>query len=155
MAASTAAGGVFRAVYVSSSRGGAPAPAPALERILETARRENARLGVTGLLLYHDGCFFQVLEGEEADVRAVYARIARDPRHSGLILLQQTRAAARCFPEWSMGYVEADALPAGQREGFLNLAGHVGAGAPDLAADPAVQRQLATFLSGFREFAAV
>jgi hypothetical protein len=45
----------------------------------------------------------QVLEGEEGAVRSLYAKISRDPRHKGYILLQST-LQERQFPDWSMGF---------------------------------------------------
>lgn len=39
-----------------------------LVTLLAKARQNNSQLGVTGMLLYHDGSFMQVLEGEEPAV---------------------------------------------------------------------------------------
>ncbi|HKQ10718.1 MAG TPA: BLUF domain-containing protein, partial [Rhizomicrobium sp.] len=47
-----------------------------LDRILTTSRRNNAMMGITGLLLFIDGGFLQILEGEERAVRELYTRIA-------------------------------------------------------------------------------
>ena len=38
-------------------------------------------MGITGLLLFIDGGFLQMLEGEERAVRELYTRIAADRRH--------------------------------------------------------------------------
>ncbi len=74
-----------------------------LDDILAASRRNNPRDGITGMLLYVEGGFMQVLEGEDAAVSAVYARIARDRRHwNSQVLLD--RAAPRAFGEWSMGF---------------------------------------------------
>ena len=43
-----------------------------LAQILGAARRNNRRDGVTGLLMYHDGTFLQILEGEETAVDRVF-----------------------------------------------------------------------------------
>lgn len=72
--------------------------------LLAKSREKNARLGITGMLLYRDGNFVQVLEGEPAAVDSLYATIARDPRHTGAIVLLRQEKAAREFPEWSMGF---------------------------------------------------
>jgi hypothetical protein len=55
------------------------------------------------MLLYKDGNFMQVLEGEEAPVQALYAKIRRDPRHRGVLSLLQGPVDDRQFPSWSMG----------------------------------------------------
>ena len=52
-----------------------------LEDILKTARETNARLGITGMLLYGNKTFIQILEGEEDVVHELIKTIKRDPRH--------------------------------------------------------------------------
>lgn len=94
-----------------------------LLELLEISRRNNHRVGVTGVLLYKDGNFMQVLEGEPGAVRQVFDRISRDPRHSGILVLRHAEHAQRDFPEWSMAFhdlnsPEARAVP-GYSE-FLN-----------------------------------
>lgn len=80
-----------------------------LGAILEVARRNNARLNVTGILLYHDGSFFQVLEGETETVNALYARIKQDSRHRAVAELSRRAIAQPSFGAWSMGFVSLDA----------------------------------------------
>jgi hypothetical protein len=89
-------------LYVSNtSRDIAPAD---LDDILTASRRNNALLGVTGLLLFIDGGFLQMLEGEEIAVRTLYARITADRRHWGPRLMLDREVPVRAFPEWSMGF---------------------------------------------------
>lgn len=76
----------------------------ALDDILTASRRNNARLDITGLLLFIDGGFLQILEGEERAVRELYSRIAADPRHSNLRLMLDRGVPARAFADWSMGF---------------------------------------------------
>lgn len=95
---------MFFIVYVSSA-------AQAFSRaelldILAKSRANNTQLGVTGMLLYKDGNIIQVLEGEESVVQKLYAKIASDVRHQGLITLVQGTIAARQFPDWSMGFYD-------------------------------------------------
>jgi hypothetical protein len=73
-----------------------------VEQILFTARRMNRANGVTGLLISSPARFMQVLEGEEAMVRATYARICADPRHHAHVILRETEVEERQFSEWSM-----------------------------------------------------
>ena len=79
-----------------------------LGAILEVARRNNARLKVTGMLLYHEGSFFQVLEGEAETLRTLYARIKQDPRHRSLVELSRRDIERPSFGAWSMGFVSLD-----------------------------------------------
>jgi hypothetical protein len=88
-------------LYVSDT---APSlPDGTLDAILTASRTHNAPAGITGLLLHIEGGFLQVLEGEETAVRALYDKIARDPRHWNCqVLLDQE--APRAFGDWSMGF---------------------------------------------------
>jgi hypothetical protein len=76
----------------------------ALQELLITSRGNNLQLGITGMLLYRDGEFMQVLEGEQAAVQTLYARIARDPRHHRTTTILEGPTDARHFPDWSMGF---------------------------------------------------
>ncbi len=75
-----------------------------LEELLAIARTKNAGKGVTGLLLYAEGNFLQILEGERVQVEALYAHIAGDPRHYGVVRLMRREVARRSFSDWRMGY---------------------------------------------------
>jgi FAD-dependent sensor of blue light len=82
--------------------------------LLEHARSANAAGALTGMLLYIEGGFFQVLEGDGAVVDEVYGRIKRDPRHSKVTLIIREPIAVRDFSEWTMGFCTVDPLQAGQ-----------------------------------------
>lgn len=103
---------VFQIVYVSSAV--EPMEPAELTALLKRARARNTADNVTGMLLYHDGNFMQLLEGEEKTVRATHQRIKRDPRHTGMITLIQAPAAERLCTDWSMGmkYLSAEDLRA-------------------------------------------
>ena len=75
-----------------------------LDDILTTSRRNNAMMGITGLLLYIDGGFLQMLEGDELALRELYGRISADHRHSDLRLMLDRETGARAFPAWGMGF---------------------------------------------------
>jgi hypothetical protein len=82
---------------------------PDLDALLAIARENNTRLQVSGMLLYKDGNFMQLLEGEKAAVIALYEKIVRDPRHTGPITLLQGEVPQRSFEQWSMGFRELKA----------------------------------------------
>lgn len=81
-----------------------------LLELLQRARRANAEQQITGLLLYSEGQFVQLLEGPPAAVKNLYARIARDPRHNRVELVREALVPARQFAEWSMDFGFADAV---------------------------------------------
>ncbi len=73
-------------------------------KILESSVRRNQEDGVTGMLLYSNGNFLQVLEGETTDVEKTFVRICKDPRHYDIVELIREPIAERQFSQWSMGY---------------------------------------------------
>jgi hypothetical protein len=92
--------------------------------ILAKSREANARVGITGMLLYKDGSFMQALEGEETAVRELYARISRDPRHLGVLTLVEGEREDRRFGDWSMGFQDLSSPEARATPGyseFLNM----------------------------------
>jgi hypothetical protein len=90
-------------VYISAAK--RPCDPSELAAILEPSRRNNARLGVSGILLYDAGSFMQVLEGDGPVVRELFEKIARDPRHDRVKVLSERDVPQRSFGEWTMGYV--------------------------------------------------
>lgn len=79
-----------------------------LTQILKVSERNNARDAITGILLYHDQDFFQVLEGEKDAVEACFARIVGDTRHTGVLRLWNQPVDDRVFAHWVMGYAGPD-----------------------------------------------
>jgi hypothetical protein len=77
-----------------------------LNSILLTAVHQNKRNGVTGALLFENGHFVQILEGEEEAVRTTMAHIERDKRHRNIRTLAVTSITARAFDSWWMGCAE-------------------------------------------------
>lgn len=75
-----------------------------LRSLLRGSRRRNEQRGITGVLLYHQGTFLQILEGPEGEVDALYQKIARDPRHKNIIRLMRRPAEERSFGDWSMAH---------------------------------------------------
>ena len=97
---------IYRVLYCSrNALVGSPEEVEAeIAQILQSARRNNAATGVTGGLLFSDGCFAQVLEGPVDCVEAVFERIQCDPRLSEVTVLQAGPIAERDFPNWSMAF---------------------------------------------------
>ncbi len=53
-----------------------------LQQLLIKARQNNKKLGITGMLLFHEGSFIQALEGKKELVEKLYEKIGQDQRHS-------------------------------------------------------------------------
>ena len=76
--------------------------------ILNQSRDNNSTKDVTGLLLYKSGNFMQVLEGEDAIVEELYAKIRTDPRHKDVSVISREQIQARQFPAWEMAFQNLD-----------------------------------------------
>lgn len=74
-----------------------------LEELLSVSRKNNEALGVTGMLLYEKGSFFQILEGTREAVEPLYAKIDTDKRHSRITKLIIEPIEERSFANWSRG----------------------------------------------------
>jgi hypothetical protein len=75
-----------------------------LVALLSQSRENNARLDITGMLLYKDGNFIQVLEGPDDAVRQLFNTISADYRHRGVIKLLERPVEERHFADWSMAF---------------------------------------------------
>ena len=54
-------------------------------KLLNSWKEKNGRLNIKGILLYSQGHFFQVLEGEKQVVLDMFYTIEQDSRHTGII----------------------------------------------------------------------
>ncbi len=77
-----------------------------LSGLLRFARQNNAKEDITGILLYAEGSFFQVLEGEEEKIRSLFEKIEKDKRHHSMTIIIQEPIAERSFGDWTMGYAD-------------------------------------------------
>lgn len=90
--------------------------------ILNTSRSFNQKHSITGLLLYHQGSFLQVIEGEKDIIHSLfYKKISLDKRHEGIILLLDEQTNERSFSEWSMGFKQIANNDWSELEGYLDL----------------------------------
>jgi uncharacterized membrane protein (DUF373 family) len=77
--------------------------------LLTECQTNNAANNITGILLYANETFFQVLEGDEAVVCKVYDIIEKDKRHKDCTIIESIKIKERAFPYWSMGFEKIDA----------------------------------------------
>ena len=82
-----------------------------LAQLLAHARMHNHSLGISGMLVYDDGFFIQVLEGPQDAVDALYQTIGKDRRHGQIRLLLRTQIQSKEFRQWSMGFADTSILP--------------------------------------------
>lgn len=98
---------LFNVVYCSRATAGADAAA--VQHIVSVAQRRNAELGITGMLVFGSGIFFQWLEGPRDAVLALMALLRTDRRHEGIVELgDNEEVRERLFPTWEMELVGAE-----------------------------------------------
>ena len=93
----------YQVIY--SSRAVQPMGAVELEAILEDARAGNEARDVTGALVYADGVFLQILEGERETLEPLIARIQSDSRHQQMKVFLTREVDERAFDDWRMAYL--------------------------------------------------
>lgn len=103
-------------IYVSAAR--EEYSTQQLDEILDVSVRRNAIDGISGMLLYADGTFMQVLEGEDAVVDRTFSRIEKDRRHLGIVVIERAVVAARSFDGWHMGFRRLTHADAEAHPGF-------------------------------------
>jgi len=81
-----------------------------LMRLLESARTYNQQNGITGILLYDNQQFGQIIEGERANVMKAWKRIQDDKRHHRIELLEIREIAERSYPEWLLRFYGGETL---------------------------------------------
>lgn len=77
-----------------------------LNALLDHSRANNAAKNITGIMLYYDMTFFQVLEGDEQAVRNLLDTISKDPRHTMMEVVFTRSAHRRVFGDWSMEMID-------------------------------------------------
>jgi hypothetical protein len=104
------ADGVFRLIYRSRNLIPPDDRRTELGSLFSAARSSNKKQDITGALLVHGDWFAQVLEGSEAPIRTLFARIEQDGRHDSVSVIA-SGPATRVFGRWSMARVSADGEP--------------------------------------------
>jgi hypothetical protein len=83
-----------------------------LENILHSSEKHNPSQGITGVLCFNRNYFLQLLEGHRDSINHAYTRIASDPRHKDVTLLDYCLIDRREFENWAMAYVPEAGLTA-------------------------------------------
>jgi hypothetical protein len=116
---------LYRLVYFSRNRiAGSHADIDlAVQDILSKARSKNAKLGITGALMFNSGCFIQTLEGPQWPVKDIFHRIKTDPRNGAVTVLSSGTISERSFAHWSMAFVGTDKSDLARHGGIAEESG--------------------------------
>ena len=75
-----------------------------MEELMDFVKLNNKTLGITGLLIFSDGNFFQIIEGEEAVVKMTFEKIKKDPRHFNIIKMLDKEIMNPAFLEYHSSF---------------------------------------------------
>jgi len=110
-----------------------------LDTLLQGARDNNAKIGVSGVLLYDNGSFFQIIEGPPNVTESLYEHIQKDPRHDHVVLVVRRSIKQRNFANWSMGFVR-EVTTLAEQPGYVDF--FHGHNSLDLEGDSALVRKI-------------
>jgi hypothetical protein len=77
-------------------------------RLLAHSFLNNQKYNITGLLIYKNNQFAQVIEGDEDAIERIWNKIQRDTRHKDIQLLSREPITNRSFTKWSMLFPESE-----------------------------------------------
>ena len=89
--------------------------------ILKTSRENNNKNDISGMLLYDNGSFIQVLEGEDSLVDNTFISIQNDERHNNIVMMQNRDLDSREFASWSMGFENISNIDKTRIDGYAQF----------------------------------
>ncbi len=89
--------------------------------LLKEARSFNSGLGITGMLLYKDMSFMQLIEGPKDIVKELFTKIEGDCRHTRIEVLLEESILERQFGDWSMGFANLKKATLSQEQGYSDF----------------------------------
>jgi hypothetical protein len=72
--------------------------------LILTAKSNNAKNNITGILVYKNNNFLQVFEGNHQTVDAIFSKIQMDDRHRNIFKIIDTTIEERIFEEYNFGF---------------------------------------------------
>lgn len=76
-----------------------------IEKILEFTKNWNNDNNITGILLFSEGNFFQVLEGDKELLNDLFSRIESDPRHHNVTRIFGKEIESAKFDGYSANFI--------------------------------------------------
>ena len=89
--------------------------------ILKTSRENNKKNDISGMLLYDNGSFIQVLEGTDSLVDNTFINIQNDERHNNILVMQNKDVDFREFADWSMGFENISNIDKTKIDGYAQF----------------------------------
>ena len=123
-------------------------PLEELAAVLEQSQHTNRQNGITGATLFVRGNVIQVLEGSPETVKALYARIQADERHTNLKTILDRPIPQRLFEDYSMGYETITEQQLAQIQALVPLEDNLDGNASD--PNPLILRMIKLFYQSNR-----
>ncbi|WP_421853617.1 BLUF domain-containing protein [Novosphingobium sp.] len=94
--------------FVYCSRAAEGIDDSAVDQIIAFSQARNVDRGITGVLVFGSGIFFQWVEGPPAEVQTLITGLYGDARHFDIVQLDRSvDMRDRIYPGWEMERVEA------------------------------------------------
>jgi Sensors of blue-light using FAD len=110
---------MYHLVYISYAT--APFLETELVDMLQKFRIKNKPKEITGMMLYLQERFIQVLEGDQSTIKRLYNRIEKDPRHKKVSIVLEGESPERIFKNWSMGFKNLSLADYNELSGFQDM----------------------------------
>lgn len=110
---------MYYLIYISTAEKGVGEGE--MHDILTASVKNNERNDLSGLLVYNDGAFIQMLEGKKEEVTSTFDKIKADKRHFEVKVLSQGASDKRYFPNWRMALEVTHEKTFRELEAFENL----------------------------------
>jgi hypothetical protein len=94
-----------------------------INSIRNISSAKNSKHGITGMLVYSNEVFIQILEGMKMNVDITYKIIESDDRHQNIKVLFEQDINERCFPDWAMRFEYSETLNLNALNKVLNFQG--------------------------------
>ena len=75
-------------------------------KMLLKAKKYNREKKISGCIIFFNGTFLQLLEGDEEEVKALFDRIKSDERHHDVEIIIQKTGIGRLWEDWSMAFYD-------------------------------------------------
>ena len=81
-----------------------------IRKLLDFCQEKNEQLKIKGVLLYSEGNFFQILEGEKDVVLPIYHTLEKDSRHYGLIQIMGQDIEEGAFDGYKVDILDENSI---------------------------------------------
>jgi hypothetical protein len=99
---------IYQLCYISYSSQTHEETLNGMGQLMDISVKNNQELNVTGMLLYRDGIFMQLIEGNKDDILRLFGKIVTDSRHNNISTVFSMDGEERVFPHWSMLYKQIE-----------------------------------------------